>query len=311
MLQLRFRNSEKGALWLVETQYTVGAGSHNNIVVNGADVLDRQATIDVDGDTITITNAGSNGVKINDVSLVKSQLLVPGDIISIGDTQLDLVDPKINYVQPQESDSNELASAWALRAMGSAIADHVYPLAGTKILGRSKECDISLSVVHLSRKHARLTVTDTGLEITDLNSSNGTFVNGKKIRSCFLKTGDQISFDALKFVVMGPDEGDNQTVIRPQSEDVGALTTVRPALVVEEDNSLEKHEPLKRSSAEVAEEKSPARKARDLKKSDTVSSRQIDSHEDDSSSGSAAMWLVIGIMGIALIGYVIAQFLQL
>ncbi len=53
--------------------------------------------------------------------------------------------------------------------------------AGKFILGRSSNCDIVLPGDNVSRRHARLFTKDDALFIEDLNSANGTFVNGKKI----------------------------------------------------------------------------------------------------------------------------------
>ena len=85
-----------------------------------------------------------------------------------------------------------------------------------------------MGVVHLSRHHARLKVTPDGLSVEDLDSSNGTFVNGKKIASAILLPGDELSFDTLKFRINGPEMDDDRTTVRPKAD--AEQTTVRPAL---------------------------------------------------------------------------------
>ena len=56
-------------------------------------------------------------------------------------------------------------------------------------IGRSKECDIVFeNYTNISRLHAEIFQDDEGnIFLTDLNSSNGTFVNGKRINSQKLK----------------------------------------------------------------------------------------------------------------------------
>lgn len=54
--------------------------------------------------------------------------------------------------------------------------------AGERIVGRFRECDIILPSESVSRRHARLFVERDGLFIEDLNSANGVFVNGVRIR---------------------------------------------------------------------------------------------------------------------------------
>ena len=68
-----------------------------------------------------------------------------------------------------------------------------YELSKTTInLGRSMTSDIILSDARVSRNHARLDLGITGCIITDLNSSNGTRVNGVRVERAELKPGDTI-----------------------------------------------------------------------------------------------------------------------
>jgi diguanylate cyclase (GGDEF)-like protein len=63
------------------------------------------------------------------------------------------------------------------------------------LIGRSPDCDISLYEIDLSRKHAEIIYQkNNSIQIIDLNSVNGTYVNGKKIQRCELEDGDHIRF---------------------------------------------------------------------------------------------------------------------
>ncbi|NJK39230.1 MAG: FHA domain-containing protein [Oscillatoriales cyanobacterium RM1_1_9] len=70
---------------------------------------------------------------------------------------------------------------------------------GLNTIGRSKNNTICLTDVSLSRQHARIEVTEQGTLITDLNSSNHTFVNETQITQCQLKAGDLIRCGAVVF----------------------------------------------------------------------------------------------------------------
>jgi len=64
--------------------------------------------------------------------------------------------------------------------------------AGT-IIGRSEECDIVIDSKHVSRRHARMFSTPDGQwSVEDLASSNGTFVNGERVKSCSISYADVI-----------------------------------------------------------------------------------------------------------------------
>lgn len=60
-------------------------------------------------------------------------------------------------------------------------------------LGRSMDCDVSFSDLGVSRVHARLErIADDGVELVDLESTNGSFVNGEEARRRVLNDGDKI-----------------------------------------------------------------------------------------------------------------------
>ena len=70
------------------------------------------------------------------------------------------------------------------------------------VIGRSEGCDISIDDKRISRKHALLKVNNSRLQITDLQSSNGSSVNGNKISiPTNLINGDVISFEQHLFTV--------------------------------------------------------------------------------------------------------------
>ncbi|MVF12580.1 FHA domain-containing protein [Ketobacter sp. MCCC 1A13808] len=77
------------------------------------------------------------------------------------------------------------------------------------LVGRELECEISLDSGHISRYHAKLTLLDEGIQVEDLNSTNGTFVNGTRInRTEILLPGDEIRFHEMAFkLISAQDDG--------------------------------------------------------------------------------------------------------
>jgi pSer/pThr/pTyr-binding forkhead associated (FHA) protein len=59
-------------------------------------------------------------------------------------------------------------------------------------IGRSEESDVFLGEKKISRKHCQILVSDEQVRIVDLESTNGSFVNSKKISEQTLKNGDKI-----------------------------------------------------------------------------------------------------------------------
>ncbi len=72
---------------------------------------------------------------------------------------------------------------------------------GSTFVGRSATCDISVVDPALSRRHFEIFIdAENEAIVKDLNSTNGTMVNGKIIKSLVLKEGDQIQVGDTIFV---------------------------------------------------------------------------------------------------------------
>ena len=70
-----------------------------------------------------------------------------------------------------------------------------------KTVGRAPRADVILDVALVSRLHCRLTAGDDQLEVVDLKSTNGTFVNDKRIEKAKVATGDKIRIGRVELTV--------------------------------------------------------------------------------------------------------------
>lgn len=85
------------------------------------------------------------------------------------------------------------AFAWALTVEGGAQSGLTYVLGpGNTVAGRGAEAAIFLADVTVSREHVRFSVDSSGLSMSDLASTNGTYVNGQRLTAGMLKEGDQL-----------------------------------------------------------------------------------------------------------------------
>jgi Protein of unknown function (DUF3662)/FHA domain len=66
------------------------------------------------------------------------------------------------------------------------------------VLGRSRDCDIQLADANVSRRHAELRQEGTAYWIVDLGSTNGTEVNGKRVKRAKLREGDTITLGSTR-----------------------------------------------------------------------------------------------------------------
>jgi hypothetical protein len=80
------------------------------------------------------------------------------------------------------------------RRLGRAIAQRLMlPTEGSVVLGRSHDCGCVLGDPTVSRRHARLTHTESGWTLRDLASSNGTYLNGARItETAPVHPGDEV-----------------------------------------------------------------------------------------------------------------------
>ncbi len=94
----------------------------------------------------------------------------------------------------------------AYTVKGSPIEFNLDPGQTEYTIGRNPRCDIRINNPSISRKHAEIrydTRTQT-FTIFDLNSSNGTFVNGKRSRSQMLSHNDEFLCGEFKFLFIQP-----------------------------------------------------------------------------------------------------------
>ena len=70
-----------------------------------------------------------------------------------------------------------------------------------KTVGRAPRADFVLDAALVSRLHCRLTATRDGLEVVDLSSTNGTFVNDKRVKKATLAAGDRLRVGRVELKV--------------------------------------------------------------------------------------------------------------
>ena len=70
-----------------------------------------------------------------------------------------------------------------------------------KTVGRAPRADFILDVALVSRLHCRLTANGDGLEVLDLKSTNGTYVNDKRVEKAVLAAGDKLRIGRVELTV--------------------------------------------------------------------------------------------------------------
>lgn len=104
---------------------------------------------------------------------------------------------------------------YVLRGVSGPALGRCYPLLGPTLVGRAPECALHIDQTGLSRQHARIVPTGDGLQIEDLGSTNGSFINGKRVQRGFAAPGDEIGFDTVRFRLTAPGKHDSASAVVP------------------------------------------------------------------------------------------------
>lgn len=196
---------------LAEGAITIGRQEGNTIALDDRQLSRNHARVANGPDGPTITDLDSaNGTYVNDQRIGTPQPLHPGDRLRLGETLLLVegeqaaeADPGATVLVPLPQ--ARTAPIPAIRANLPRLIRQdtlqVYALEQpTTTIGRQADNTIVLTDAQVSRQHARLTVTDAGVTIADLNSANGTRVNGTPIAGPTpLHDGDTIQIGMTQF----------------------------------------------------------------------------------------------------------------
>lgn len=93
---------------------------------------------------------------------------------------------------------------WTLQSIEPSDVELTFRLlpGSLKTVGRAAGADFVVDAALVSRVHCRLTLNQTNeLELEDLGSTNGTFVNGRKVGKAVLSDGDKLTIGRVQFVV--------------------------------------------------------------------------------------------------------------
>ncbi len=171
-------------------QFTIGRHLNNDMIVAGEDVLDYHARGQLDERGLQIVPLNDSVLEINGILVSEPWRMVPADEIRLGSQRFEIRDLGAT---PKEM------LTWTVHYKGEEVE-----IQGALTIGRGSSAGISFNNAHISREHAKLFVSSGNLWLLDLNSANGTFVNGKRLRGgCRLFHGDELSFDQLAMQVIG------------------------------------------------------------------------------------------------------------
>jgi pSer/pThr/pTyr-binding forkhead associated (FHA) protein len=92
---------------------------------------------------------------------------------------------------------------WLLKTDAGADPEFSFRIlpGSIKTIGRAPRADFIVDATLVSRIHCRLTAGANELEMVDLDSTNGTFVNGQRVPRAALKPGDRLGVGKVDLVI--------------------------------------------------------------------------------------------------------------
>jgi pSer/pThr/pTyr-binding forkhead associated (FHA) protein len=94
---------------------------------------------------------------------------------------------------------------WILRTVEEDEAEKTFRIlpGGVRTVGRATGADFIIDAPLVSRVHCRLTALPGGeLEVKDLDSTNGTFINGQRVETGKLASGDRLGVGRVQLVAL-------------------------------------------------------------------------------------------------------------
>ncbi len=89
------------------------------------------------------------------------------------------------------------------------------------IVGRHPDCDARLDSLRVSRRHCCMTVTDDGVIVRDLGSTNGIRINGQRVDKGHLRAGDELAIAHIRYRLEAESSAQGQTILdRGQAQSV-------------------------------------------------------------------------------------------
>ena len=220
-MKLVFPGGEHPQVLLGPGVNRIGSDPQSNIVLNRPGVLPQHCQMHVTSNGVMLQVPQGTTVSVNGRQVDGLIALRPGDSVAFDGVEARLASMESAAAVRQQSNAHgrlpesanddpgatavrPVVPRFVLRGVSGEAFGRTYPVVGTTTVGRAPECDLHLDEPGLSRMHARLLPTEDGMLLEDLGSTNGSFVNGKRVLRGEAKIGDEIGFDTLRFRLLSP-----------------------------------------------------------------------------------------------------------
>jgi len=232
-MKLVFPGGEHPQVLLGPGVNRIGSDPLSNIVLDRPGVLPQHCQLHVTPSGVMLDVPHGTTVSVNGRQVDGLIALRPGDSVAFDRVEARLAsidaaavvrNARVGGRVPESANDDPGATAvrpvmprYALRGVSGEAFGRTYAIHGVTSVGRAPECDLRLDEAGMSRMHARLLPTEDGLLLEDIGSTNGSFINGKRVLRGDVRVGDEIGFDTLRFRLVAPGQADahDEPVVDP------------------------------------------------------------------------------------------------
>lgn len=139
------------------------------------------------------------GVYVNGEQIRHAARISDGDTVSFGNAVMKF--SSHGYGEETEGEDAQAVDFTNATRLVNLADKSAYYLNGSCLFGRSRNCNICLPMDDISKEHAEVYLTKDGWMIADLNSENGTYLNGELVFDAYpLYDGDVITIGSYSFM---------------------------------------------------------------------------------------------------------------
>lgn len=203
-MKLVFAGGEHAPVMLADGITIVGAAEDAGILLAQPGIAPRHAQIERHGERVQLQPCAEpvrlNGRPVHDAIVLKA-----GDTLEFAGVRCRAVHAA-NDADVEDSSTRMRAAVprYVLRGVSGPTFGRSFGVTGEMVFGRQADCDVCIPIGEISRRHARIKPGPDGVLVEDLESANGTYINGKRIRSGILHAGQELALDTVRFMLLAP-----------------------------------------------------------------------------------------------------------
>ena len=217
MMKLVFPAGERPQMLLDQGVYRIGSAADADVslAADGIEPLHCELQVGAQGVQMRVPNGIR--VLVNERPVDGLIALRADDTLGLASTRIRLLDAAAAHVaQANQAARNDDAAdinatmvrpvmpRFVLRGLSGEQFGRSFPLHANLNVGRADEAGLRIAQDGISRLHARLTPAGDEVLLEDMGSSNGTWLNGKRITRAQAVHGDEIRFDTQRFQLLVP-----------------------------------------------------------------------------------------------------------